>query len=244
MVFVFIASEDELKTLQKRVSVRKKQVLGGGCLLQVESCGGDFVLVQCGIGPKKASGSARTVFKQARPGLVIIVGAAGALDPALHVGDVVVVDRIVRQNTKLVYSCDADLREKARELLQQAGNKVHTGSCLTGKKFVHLQKDKNVLFQTAGCCCVDMESAAIAGVCDDAGIPFMNIRIISDTARKDTFDAETIVRIKNRNGIPGMVLYWIKRPGEFFKAFIFRMTMRRVSRSIADVVLLLRDIER
>lgn len=65
--------------------------------------------------------------------------------------------------------------------------KVHVGCIATGDQFFASEKDINELkTHLPEALCVEMEGAAVAQVCYEHQIPYLVIRTISDSARKDS----------------------------------------------------------
>jgi adenosylhomocysteine nucleosidase len=73
------------------------------------------------------------------------------------------------------------------EFLGLAMPKYWLGEIASGDKFVRSQTEKDQLLSALpGLLCVEMEGAAVAQVCRENQIPFIIIRIISDTANEDS----------------------------------------------------------
>lgn len=101
-----------------------------------------------------------------RPRLIVSWGVAGALAPNLPPGT------LLRPATVLA-SDDSRLFESA------AAN-VTAGTLVSVAAPVRSRQERLALAKRAGAMAVDMESAAIAAVCQREGIPFQCIRAISD----------------------------------------------------------------
>jgi len=97
---------------------------------------------------------------------VIMAGLGGALDPALSVGDVIV-----------------------HGPLGWASPTVRTGKIHTVDRMISDPAEKASLFKSTGGLAVDMESAIVRQAAEIKGVPFFNIRAISDTADQ-AIDAE------------------------------------------------------
>ena len=110
-----------------------------------------------GIG---ARGLEKIVFDE-RPRWLVMAGFAGALDPALKIGDVVV----------------SGCPEGARERLGAVAGTFHTSAGL-----ISTPAQKAELFLSTGARAVDMETAPVEQWATRQGIPFIAIRAISDGA--------------------------------------------------------------
>ena len=141
------------------------------------------------------------------PGVrIIIVGLAGAIDPELKVGDIVISQDALQHDMDVTALTDLGLKkgqipfedesiwpanEKLVELaskIAEAGQaNVVCGRILTGDQFIADPDKKRELFAEFGGACADMETAAIAQVCDllwsRSQVPrWISLRVISDTA--------------------------------------------------------------
>ncbi len=83
---------------------------------------------------------------------------------------------------------------------------------------------------------IDMESAAIARTVFSAGIPFFDIRIVSDTARSDTVDLVGLFQQRKKSGLYGATRHFFKRPSEVMKAIRLKRNIVRVGSLISDIV--------
>jgi hypothetical protein len=77
-------------------------------------------------------------------------------------------------------------------------------------------------------------AAAAAAVLDAAYIPFINVRVISDTAEKSVIDYEKIVSVRKRHGRAGLALHFARTPRDLLGFMRFRMHMRMVLKVIAQ----------
>ena len=124
-----------------------------------------------GVGPLAATASIRRVLAKDRPRLLICAGFAGGLDPRVRAGDLVVADNFSTPG----------LRARAQAV---AGEKPRRffGSLVSCEDPVETVKAKSALALETGALAVDMETAAVADACRDAGVPLLAVRAISDAA--------------------------------------------------------------
>ena len=121
---------------------------------------------------------------------VLSCGIAGALDPALQAGDVVVGTVFSGEGQSpglqaaVPATLDPGLRPGAalEDWLAQHLPHAHRGTVIGADTIVASAAEKAVLHATTGAIAVDMESHIAARVAARHGVPFAILRTISDTA--------------------------------------------------------------
>jgi adenosylhomocysteine nucleosidase len=123
---------------------------------------GEAVLVCGGIGPEAARRAAEAVIVLYSPDLLYSVGYAGALDPALKVGDVLT-------PTQIINGSDGSRVEvpKGRGILLSQNAMASVAQ-------------KSRLLEGYGAQAIDMEAAAVARAAEARGVGFRAIKVISD----------------------------------------------------------------
>ncbi len=129
-----------------------------------------------GTGPLRAADVIAKVIDTERPHAVVVAGFAGALTDSLNIGDVVVATEVVDTNSDVV-RCSS----LARHCETESGREgVTLGRLLSSDRMIGTPTEKRALHQRYNAVAVDMESAAVAKVCDDNNIPWAVVRVISD----------------------------------------------------------------
>lgn len=154
-----------------------------------------WLVLTSGMGCERAARAAMQLVQEGA-GALLCWGVAGALDPALRCGDVVIAGEVINQaplalrlegmgpsalpaQTRLRTS-DA-WRAELETALLRAGPVV-CGTLLTSPELACEAPLKQRLFRETGAVAVDMESAAIGLVASLFGLPFMALRVIADSA--------------------------------------------------------------
>lgn len=117
-----------------------------------------------GPGPAAAQRSALAAMVSAPP-WILSWGVAGALDPRLRPGTIIRPAEVVAASGE-VFACSA------------AG--LPAQRLASSPRPIRSRTARRDLAERSGAVAVDMESAAIAAVCRDAGIPFVCVRAIAD----------------------------------------------------------------
>jgi hopanoid-associated phosphorylase len=129
----------------------------------------------CGMGEEAARQAAEGLKKGGATALMSF-GFAGALDPNLRPGNLVLPETI-----HIGYSMPVDLgwRSRLRRMLPASLN-VSGGMLAASKQVLSSADAKLELARITGACAVDMESGAVAEAAAHAGLPFVAVRVISD----------------------------------------------------------------
>jgi len=151
--------------------------------------------VQIGIGKVNASMTATRLILNSRPDCIISTGCAGGLAPFLKRGDFVVGSRVAYhdvwcgegnlpgqvQGCPMYFNADPVLLSKAEALEPDCG-RLFSGLIACGDQFyISPEENQRILSVLPEALATDMESAAVAQVCLSFGVPFISLRIISDT---------------------------------------------------------------
>ncbi|MDR3327257.1 MAG: 5'-methylthioadenosine/adenosylhomocysteine nucleosidase [Prevotellaceae bacterium] len=152
----------------------------------------EVVLVRCGIGKVNAAVQLSELIGIFDPDYAINTGVAGGIDKGLSVGDVVVSTKCAYhdvwcgdgswgqvQGLPLYFEGSKVMLQKLKAL---STNNTHFGLICTGDQFItELTGLQTIKTNFPNSLAVDMESAAMAHVCYLRNVPFVSIRVISDT---------------------------------------------------------------
>jgi hypothetical protein len=151
-------------------------------------------------------------------GGIVMTGLAGALDPSLRIGDVVLDDR-----------SDFNVPEDARGW-RRGG--IHTAPAL-----VSTPAEKASLFGQTGALVVDMENEVARGLAADQGVPFLGLRAVSDCAGEALNPAVT--RLIDRAGrlrMTGLARELCRRPALLADLWRMRAGSRHAMGNLSRVL--------
>jgi adenosylhomocysteine nucleosidase len=154
-----------------------------------------------GVGPARAAATAEQVVGSGGVDRVVVVGIAGGLDPALAIGQVLVPAVVVDGET------GAEHRTPPWDRIEPRGRLVTFGDF--GAEMAAIPR-----LRAEGCAAVDMETAAVAAVCERHGCPWAAFRAISDDATDGTIDAAVAAMARPDGSVDtGAALgYLLRRP--------------------------------
>jgi len=180
--------------------------------------GKKVVLTRSGVGKVNAAVCTQILIDKFGADAVLFTGVAGAVDPELNIGDIVISSSSLQHDVDVtalgfpkgtipyqdVSEYKAD--EKLIELAEDAGRKTYPGRCkvgkvLSGDQFVADRAVVKALFEQFGGACTEMEGASVAQVCFMNDIPHVIIRSMSDKADGSAHAnfAEFTVEASNRS---------------------------------------------
>ena len=165
----------------------------------------DVILTKSGIGKVCAAARALDLISQFRPDCIINTGLAGGIDIRTEVCDVVVGKEMVYHDVwcgegclpgqidgyPLIFGSDEEMISKVlTEADTLKTGRIYSGMICSGDRFITEGKELQKIKENfPGGIAVDMESAAIAHICHMKKVPFLSLRIISDTpGKKDNIE--------------------------------------------------------
>jgi len=146
----------------------------------------------CGSGGEACRRALTVLLNRWPKAHVLLVGCAGALNPALKVGDVVIASHATSWPAQgEIFSPDQQLLGAVAEPQSRLdtptserglGFRIFAGCILSWHELVKDALHKQQLYETFEADCVDMETGSAAWSCAQRSVPFLSIRGISDQA--------------------------------------------------------------
>jgi adenosylhomocysteine nucleosidase len=181
----------------------------GGC---VELDGGCLIGLS-GAGPE-AAGRCSTALVEAGARSLVSWGCAASLAAGLKPGDLILPERIVCLDGKLL---DTDVGWRKRLGSKLYGRMpVYSGLLAESDRIVAGQDEKRAILAATGAIALDMESAAAARAAHSLGLPFLAVRSIIDPV--DVTIPPSIHNAFDENGalhVQKMLFHAMLRPADF-----------------------------
>ena len=131
-----------------------------------------------GMGPRRAAVASRTLLEKGAKAL-LSWGSAGGLAPKLSPGSLILPKTVIASN-QILYHVDAIWHKSLCDRLKGRVD-FHTEPLVESTIVVRTPAEKAILFHETGAIGVDMESAAVATVAQEARVPFMVVRAVADS---------------------------------------------------------------
>ena len=180
LLYIVASMEEELAGLRREMEALEPS---GGVGFPVE-------VHRVGIGPKRAGAAMAAALANGkrRPQGVLLLGVAGAVDPGMETGEMVLAGSYQR-DTGDEPAAEAVMPDPAMVKLAEAAaasSRIPPSrtSSLTVDHLILENWERQQLRDKYGVASVNMEDHAVAGAARDAGVPFISVRVILDTAEQ------------------------------------------------------------
>jgi adenosylhomocysteine nucleosidase len=213
---IITAMPEETAAIIRALGQTQKKKSNGCTLYHAQIAGHEIVVAEAGMGFVNATATARQLMGALRPDLVVSAGFCGGISAGLRVGDVVLA-------TGLVIVSDQGLQEvpvtiatvSADFVSRQAaeGRRVFGGLFATTQAIMSKSRLAAMLPADAPYPVVEMESAAIALLAGEKGIPFVGLRTVSDPFDEELgFSLDEFCDDRMRIRIPRVLLTIARKP--------------------------------
>ena len=188
---IIVAMRKELDLLLPLLHDSEESRMGGFEFHRGKVGRHDVMVMQCGIGKVNAAMGTLTLVNAFLPDYVINSGVAGGADPSISVMDVVASERVAYHDVWCGPESEVGqvqglplYFEGAKRLLELLPKRddIHQGLICSGDQFIDkMESVKRIKGDFPEALAVDMESGAIAQVCFLNKVPFLALRVISDS---------------------------------------------------------------
>lgn len=182
----------------------------------------DVVATTMGVGMTEAARTTERLLQAGGIDRVLVVGIAGGIDSSLPIGHVVTPEVVVDGET------GAEYRPPPWDPVRPSGRLVTYHDFQTEMALMER-------LQQEGFAAIDMETAAVAAVCERHGCPYSVFRAISDNATDGSVDA-AIAGMLRPDGSPDLgavVRYVLRRPWRIVRLARLGRDARTASRAAA-----------
>jgi len=178
------AVDSELRGIRARLSPGKPGKMKQGEAWVGSWKGEPIRLLRTGVGPRKAARALESALARGgRSRGVLSIGYAGALRAEYRVGDLVIPGEVrsIAPLPQESFLPDSALFQRVCDAARSSRRAFHTHRMLTSDRVIADSAEKRRLGLTHEAGSVEMESAAVAGVAARLSIPFLAVRVVSDS---------------------------------------------------------------
>jgi adenosylhomocysteine nucleosidase len=191
----------EVTPLIKKLSLDKASV-GSFDAHTGSLAGRPVVAIVTGMGTELATTGVERLLEAMDVERVVVVGITGAVDDEMPIGTLILPEMVVHSGTRAEYRPE------------RLGASIHRGRMWTTDELI-VDLDVIAGLRADGVISLDMETAAIAAVCERRRLPWSVFRAISDRATDGSINEE-VFRLSNQDGTPNakaVASYVLRHPG-------------------------------
>ncbi len=193
------AMDEEIKLLLSQMESREEVSRAGINYISGTLQGRQVVVCKSGVGKVNAAVTTQILIDHFGVSHVLFTGVAGALDPRLNIGDIVISSSCMQHDMDVTplgfdrgiipyqdvsdFPADERLISLAENACKElARDEYLIGKVLSGDQFIASRDTVQTLYKQLNGACAEMEGAAVAQVCYMNGTPYVVIRSMSDKA--------------------------------------------------------------
>jgi adenosylhomocysteine nucleosidase len=190
----------ELRPLVRGLALKPSRT-GGRSLLRSIVGRTEIVATTTGIGTRAAASKAEMIFDASSIDHLVVVGIAGGIGPSVDIGDLVIPEIVIDHASGMEY------RPSFLGLTAARGKLVTSDEA-------PMDLAEVARLEQLGVIAVDMETAAIAAVCEARRCPWSVFRAISDRADDGSTDAEmfALTTPDGKPDLPAVLRFVFKNP--------------------------------
>ena len=142
-----------------------------------------------GIGPRRSGETTASVLSKAKrqPHGVLMLGVAGAVDPGMETGQLLLAGNYAvdsKEDPVSAIAPDPEMLKLAESAAAAARMPVDRNDSLTVNHLIAEVWEREQLRQQYGVASVNMEDHAVATAVGNSGVPFLSVRVVLDTAEQ------------------------------------------------------------
>jgi adenosylhomocysteine nucleosidase len=237
MLAILAAFDHEIAQIRKRVDRDTEIFLKPGYMEHGHLGSLEVLLVRSGMGTRAMARAIDQALQYYPITSMLVVGYAGGTQPQLHLGDVVIPDRIVDAETRESFTIVNPLVDVAVAVCEQQHIHCHRGTSVGVAHTIESPQEKAYLGTEFEANSIEMEGVVPARVAQERGIPMAMVRAIVDPldmalpSFPDPVVARGVVR-------PGLLLaYLLQNPMQILKMPKLHYAATRARESITEITL-------
>lgn len=245
-IAIIAALKEELSGLKGRLKVSEKRNKGKVLLGRLKEK--DVLLVETGIGFKKAEDLVRDCFDEYNISHVISIGYAGGVNEKHQIADLILCAEVLwasgstgfdgRNNMKFdTITVSNQMLNDSEEIFSSNGMEFKKGILLTVRDVVASTEEKKWIGENYQVDAVEMETFAIAREAEKRKVPFVSLRAISDTINEELVNISSLADENGEISRLKAGVYAICHPGTIPRFISLRENTRRATKTLTEAVL-------
>jgi adenosylhomocysteine nucleosidase len=229
MLVVMAAMRQEVSALRGCTAAGSVE----GCRLFRAGHGDKEVLVvQTGVGRENVERSARAILGKYPVSALVSFGFGGGLTDGLNIGDIVLCSDLCAEGSPSCL-CDSGLLEAAGHV-DGGRNRVVRGTGVSVGQPAATEAMKRTLAAAFKADSVDMESYWVGRIATEKRVPFLTVRVVSDTVRDSLPEMEGMLGGGGKIRWRGLLAGIISHPGRLLPMLRLYRNMKKAGTSLGS----------
>ena len=213
---IITAMPEETRAVVRAINGARKSLINGFVVRQGSCAAHVVVIAEAGMGFQNATAATARLIHEFSLDMIVSAGFCGGVSPKLQVGDVVVATGLTVVSEKGLDDVPVKITAFGRDFVaSQAdeGRRVFGGLFASTPVIMHKKLLASRLPPATPYPVVEMESAAIALLAGENGIPFVGLRTVSDACDEELgFALNEFCDDRMRIRIPRVLLTVARKP--------------------------------
>ncbi|MHC1697651.1 MAG: 5'-methylthioadenosine/S-adenosylhomocysteine nucleosidase [Geobacteraceae bacterium] len=212
---IVMAMQEEIRPVLRRLGKHRREQAGQFPVYFFQRDGRQIVLIESGMGIKKAAAATAELLSCATPRIIISAGLGGGVRHGLNVGDIVLAGQSLALREGLTHQAgnlaNEALLSAVHESLSGRPIRIMDGTTVTTSSIVNKRLADQLVAKEVVNPVLDMETSAVAETAARNGIPLIAVRAISDAADEELLFSLDELTDRELNIHIGKVLMTIAR---------------------------------
>ncbi|PIR21322.1 MAG: hypothetical protein COV45_00830 [Deltaproteobacteria bacterium CG11_big_fil_rev_8_21_14_0_20_47_16] len=237
MLAILAAFDHEIAQVRKKIDRDTEIFLKPGYIEHGHLGSLEVILVRSGMGTAAMTKAINHAMQYYPITSMLVIGYAGGTQPQLHLGDIVIPERIVDAETRETFEIANPLADLAVKTCEGLNMHCHRGTSVGVSTTIELPQEKAYLGTQFEANSIEMEGVVPARIAQERGIPMVMVRAIVDPldmalpSFPDPVVASGVVR-------PGLLIaHLLSNPAMILKMPKLHYAATRARESITEVTL-------
>ncbi|MCL2761334.1 MAG: hypothetical protein FWD70_06790 [Desulfuromonadales bacterium] len=232
---IIAALPEEANQIIKHYPEKKHSKLQGFDLFRFSTDTYHVSLIIGGMGPKNAYNCAKAIIEAENPEAILNIGFCGAITENLRIGDIILGERIFSYSNGIFN--EALTSKKFGEAFSEKHIQACSGSFISSSEVVDKHEILKIIPKEILNPVLEMETAAVAEVCEKFNVPLMAIRSVSDQATEEIdFKISDITDENYKIKISKVILALIRKPPLLMQFIRLAKNSKKAATTLKDTV--------